>query len=262
VTSGISFHRPIAFWIGATFVTLGVLAHLPDYFAAGDMHFHMAGMPMSRVMIAGMFLVAAGMVLATWGLLAPTPPSAHRSATYQLRAIDDAALTSAHWGLLFVLGVALIIDVMKPATLGFILPGLRAEYGISTREAATLPFVALTGTTIGSLIWGILADRWLFAFWVFAAAGASDAVDGYIARRLNQRSPLGAVMDPLADKVLLVSIFVMLGLTGVIPTWLVWIVVGRDIAIVIPVIVSWQRGSCAFEGLLRISWLRRSLPRS
>jgi len=109
----------------------------------------------------------------------------------------------------------------------------------------TLPNLITLGrfALVPLAIWGILADRWLFAFWVFAAAGASDAVDGYIARRLNQRSPLGAVMDPLADKVLLVSIFVMLGLTGVIPTWLVWIAVGRDIAIVIPVIVSWQRGS-------------------
>ena len=86
---GISFHRPVAFWTGATFVTVGVLAHLPDYLAAGDMHFHMAGMPMSRVMIGGMFLVAAGMVLATWGLLAPRLAAAHRPTTYHLRAIDE-----------------------------------------------------------------------------------------------------------------------------------------------------------------------------
>jgi putative MFS transporter len=77
VTTGISFHRPVAFWTGAAFVILGVLAHIPDYLAAGDMHFHMAGMPMSRVMISGMFLMAAGMVWPTWGLLAPAPASAH-----------------------------------------------------------------------------------------------------------------------------------------------------------------------------------------
>ena len=58
MTTGISFHRPVAFWSGATLVTLGVLAHLPDYLAAGSMNFHMAGMPMGRVMIAGMFFVA------------------------------------------------------------------------------------------------------------------------------------------------------------------------------------------------------------
>ena len=159
MTTGISFHRPVAFWTGATFVTLGVLAHIPDYLAAGDMHFHMAGMPMSRVMISGMFLVAAGMVLATWGLLAPAPASTHRPTTYHLRAIDDAALTSAHWGLLFVLGVALIIDVMKPATLGFVIPGMSAEYGIKSSRTAWLLICALAGTTIGSVLWGILADR-------------------------------------------------------------------------------------------------------
>jgi putative MFS transporter len=108
VATGISFHRPLAFWSGATLVTLGVFAHIPDYLAAGSMNFHMAGMPMSRVMIAGMFFVAAGMVLATWGLLAPATSAARRPTTYHLRAIDDAALTGAHWGLLFVLGVALM----------------------------------------------------------------------------------------------------------------------------------------------------------
>jgi putative MFS transporter len=158
-TLGISFHRPVAFWTGATLVTVGVLAHMPDYLAAGDMHFHMAGMPMSRVMVAGMFFVAAGMVLATWGLLAPAPAATHRPVTYHLRAIDDAALTGAHWGLLFVLGVALIIDVMKPATLGFVIPGMSTEYGIPSARTAWLLICALTGTTVGSVLWGVLADR-------------------------------------------------------------------------------------------------------
>ena len=141
-------------------MTLGVLAHLPDYLAAGDMHFHMAGMPMSRVMIAGMFLVAAGMVLATWGLLPPASAIGRTApTTYHLRAIDDAALTGAHWGLLFVLGVALIIDVMKPATLGFVIPGMSSEYGIPASRTAWLLICALAGTTIGSVLWGIMADR-------------------------------------------------------------------------------------------------------
>jgi MFS transporter, putative metabolite:H+ symporter len=159
VTQGISFHRPVAFWTGVTLVSAGVLAHLPDYLAARDMHFHMAGMAMSRVMIAGMFSIVAGMVLATWGLLTPVPAAAHRPASYHLRAIDDAALTGAHWGLLFVLGVALIIDVMKPATLGFVLPGMSAEYGIRASRTAWLLICALAGTTAGSVLWGVMADR-------------------------------------------------------------------------------------------------------
>src|SRR5688500_12885228 len=109
------------------------------------MHFHMAGMPLSRAMIAGMFLVAAGMGLATWGLLPPKSAAPHRATTYHLRAIDDAALTSAHWGLLFVLGVALVIDVMKPATLGFVIPGMSSEYGITSARTAWLLICALAG---------------------------------------------------------------------------------------------------------------------
>src|SRR5688572_5929207 len=160
MTRGIEFHRPVVFWTGAFLVTLGVAAHLPDFLAAGEMQYHMAGMPMSRVMVAGMFFVAAGMVLATWGLLPPRGANVTPGAThYQLRAIDDAALTSAHWGLLFVLGVALIIDVMKPATLAFVMPGMAAEYGIPPGRVAWLLICALTGTTIGSVLWGVMADR-------------------------------------------------------------------------------------------------------
>jgi putative MFS transporter len=161
VTSlGIEFHRPVAFWTGAALVTGGVFAHLPDYVAAGDMQYHMAGMPMSALMVAGMFFVAGGLVLATWGLLPPRSATKRGdAATYHLRAIDDASLTAAHWGLLFVLGVALIIDVMKPATLGFVLPGMVAEYGIPQARVAWLLICALTGTTIGSVLWGVLADR-------------------------------------------------------------------------------------------------------
>ena len=157
---GIEFHRPVAFWTGAVLVTLGVVAHLPDFLSAGDMQYHMAGMPMTQVMIAGMVFVAAGMALATWGLLPPPrPPFAPGATHYQLRAIDDAALTSAHWGLLFVLGIALIIDVMKPATLAFVMPGMAAEYGIPPGRAAWLLIAALSGTTIGSVLWGVMADR-------------------------------------------------------------------------------------------------------
>jgi len=73
--------------------------------------------------------------------------------------MDDATLTGAHWGLLFVLGVALVIDVMKPATIGFVLPGMSAEYGIPASKTAWLVVCALGGTTVGSVFWGVMADR-------------------------------------------------------------------------------------------------------
>ena len=157
---GIQFHRPVAFWIGAGLITAGVLAHLPDFVSAADMGYRMAGMPMSRLMVAGMFFVAAGMVLAAWGLIPPPSARVHAgAAAYQLRAIDEASLTSAHWGLLFVLGIALVIDVMKPATLGFVIPGTIAEYGLPPGSVGWLLICALSGTTIGSVIWGVMADR-------------------------------------------------------------------------------------------------------
>ena len=57
-----------------------------------------------------------------------------------------------------VLALALIIDVMKPASLGFVTPGMRTEYGIDRATVALLPFSALLGTAVGSFVWGSLAD--------------------------------------------------------------------------------------------------------
>lgn len=81
-------------------------------------------------------------------------------------------------------------------------------------------------------IWLILSDERAAAFWLFVAAGVSDAVDGFIAKRFDQRSRLGALLDPLADKALLVSMYVTLGIAGHLPNWLVILVVFRDVLIV------------------------------
>ncbi len=89
------------------------------------------------------------------------------------------------------------------------------------------------------VVWAIAAGEMEIAFLVFVVAGVSDAVDGFLAKRFNLRSELGALLDPLADKALLVSIFVTLGIWGAIPRWIVILVVSRDIMIVSAVIVSW-----------------------
>ncbi len=157
--SRIHFPRPVAFWLGSVALTAGVLMHLPDFFSMSDMGYRMVGMPMSSTMIAGMWLIVGGMLLATWALVPPPSAAPHNPATYRVHAIDDAKLTGAHWGLLFVLGVALVIDVMKPATLGFVLPGMVAEYGIPQSSSGWLLVCALTGTTVGSVFWGVMADR-------------------------------------------------------------------------------------------------------
>lgn len=78
----------------------------------------------------------------------------------------------------------------------------------------------------------ILDGRYRAAFWVFVVAGISDALDGFIAKRFDRRTRLGALLDPLADKVLLVSVYVTLGVAGQIWAWLVVLVVFRDIMIV------------------------------
>lgn len=81
------------------------------------------------------------------------------------------------------------------------------------------------------LVWLIVGGWRRTAFFLFTVAGMSDAVDGFIARQFNQRSRLGAYMDPLADKILLVSTFIALWYAGKIPLWLIGITVGRDLVI-------------------------------
>lgn len=81
-------------------------------------------------------------------------------------------------------------------------------------------------------IWLILQDRYGLAFWVFAAAGVSDALDGFIAKQFNLRTVLGGFLDPLADKALLMSVYVALGYRGQVETWLVILIVSRDILII------------------------------
>ncbi len=81
-------------------------------------------------------------------------------------------------------------------------------------------------------IWLVLTGETAAAFWLFVAAGLSDAVDGFIAKRLDQRSRLGALLDPIADKALLVSMYLTLGIAGHLPAWLVILVVFRDALII------------------------------
>jgi cardiolipin synthase len=81
-------------------------------------------------------------------------------------------------------------------------------------------------------IWLILGGRYGAAFWVFTIAGVSDALDGFIAKHFDRRTRLGALLDPVADKALLVSVYVTLGLAHQLWTSLVIIVVFRDVVII------------------------------
>ena len=82
------------------------------------------------------------------------------------------------------------------------------------------------------IVWLLLRGHYFFAFWTFVAAGLSDAVDGFLARRMNSQSVIGGFLDPLADKALLMSVYVTLGYQGMIATWLVILVVFRDLVII------------------------------
>lgn len=87
-------------------------------------------------------------------------------------------------------------------------------------------------------VWLIISEAHGWAFLTFVAAGISDGIDGYLARRFDWRTRLGAYLDPLADKALLVSVFVTLGLLKLIPAWLAIVVVSRDALIVGAVLLS------------------------
>jgi cardiolipin synthase len=93
------------------------------------------------------------------------------------------------------------------------------------------------------VVWAIASGAMWIAFVLFLAAGLSDAVDGYLAKRFHMTTELGAYLDPLADKTLIVSIYITLGINGLIPGWLVILVVSRDIMIVGAVMLSWLVGT-------------------
>ena len=89
------------------------------------------------------------------------------------------------------------------------------------------------------IVWLITIQQFSLAFWLFLLAGLSDGVDGFIAKHFNQATELGAYLDPIADKVMLVAVFLTLGIQGLLPLWLIILVISRDLLIVGAVILSW-----------------------
>lgn len=160
--SGTSFPRPLAFWAGCLLITAGVLSHVPMFMMGQHTHWQMVGMPMTLEMWVGMALIPLGLALSGVGLMPRTDgvraavglPGQQR----HFHIADGVPLNREHWTLVVVLVVTLAIDVMKPATLGFVMPGMSAEYAIDTSRASLLALFALTGTTVGSVLWGRLAD--------------------------------------------------------------------------------------------------------
>ena len=92
-------------------------------------------------------------------------------------------------------------------------------------------------------VWWITGGRIEAAFWLFLAAGLSDAVDGFVAKRFNARTNFGAYLDPVADKVLLTGVYLALATQALLAPWLVALVVSRDILIVAGVAVMQRRNA-------------------
>ncbi|MDP8994523.1 MAG: MFS transporter [Pseudomonadota bacterium] len=158
VRGSIVGERAPIFWGGCAAIAAGVAFHLPMYVRSVDMGHHMSQMEIGPGMAVGMALILLGVPAAVFGALPRhrSRHSAHAGTLYE--APDTTPLGRAHFGVLAVLILGLVIDTMKPATLGFVLPGMAREYGIARETAALLPLVALFGTTVGSFLWGALAD--------------------------------------------------------------------------------------------------------
>src|SRR5664279_4070697 len=124
------------------------------------------------------------------------------------------------------------------------LPGDQAGAGRRAGIALNIPNLITLGRIllVPIVVWAIASGTMWIAFVLFVVAGVSDAVDGFLAKRFGMASELGAYLDPLADKALIVSIYLTLGINGAIPRWLVILVVSRDILIVGGIMLSWLIG--------------------
>jgi len=156
-----AFHHPLAFWLGCIAIIGGVLAHVPMFMMGRHTGYQMVGMEMDATMLTGMAMIPLGVLLSMYGLtprIAQMKKSLHGDRHLQFHVADGVPLNGEHWKLVTVLVIALAVDVLKPATLGFVMPGMTKEYEISKQTAGVLALVALTGTTVGSVLWGRLAD--------------------------------------------------------------------------------------------------------
>lgn len=117
------------------------------------------------------------------------------------------------------------------------MPGALREPGLALSIPNLITLARILMVPV--VVWAIASHTMWLAFVLFLVAGVSDAVDGFLAKRFGMTTELGAYLDPLADKALIVSIYLTLGINGDIPPWLVILVVSRDILIVGGIILSW-----------------------
>jgi cardiolipin synthase len=93
------------------------------------------------------------------------------------------------------------------------------------------------------VMWFLAREEYRLTLWLFGFAAATDGLDGFLAKRCGWTSELGKILDPLADKILLVGVFLTLAATGVVPIWLALTAVGRDVVITVGAITyKWLYG--------------------
>ncbi|MBA3727843.1 MAG: MFS transporter [Actinobacteria bacterium] len=192
--TGISYEHPLAFWLGSAAITLGVLLHLPFYFAASDRNYVLAGSSPDAPFMLGMLLIFGGLVATGYGLFPRLSEVSHGYVSrIKVRAMDDAPMKASHVGLLLVMAAAITIDVMKPTTLAFIAPGAALEYGLKgplnpnadALPIALYPLSGISGTVVGSFVWGWLGDKIgrrasiLLAAIIFIAVAVCGAMPEY-----------------------------------------------------------------------------------
>lgn len=257
------FHRSLAFWSGVVACTVGVALHLPMYMGARGMGYHLVGMRPDSSMITGMALILIGLCLSLYGLVpAGSGRILEQAAKIRVRALDDTPVRLPHVALLVVMALAVTIDVMKPTTLSFVAPGVAAEYGLRTAanphgavSVTWLPLAGITGTVVGSLLWGWVGDRIgrrasiMFAGILFVSTSICGAMPGF-------------------GWNLLMCFFMGIGAGGMLPIafaliaetiparhrgWLI-VLIGGDIAGAY-VITSWLAGALMPEFGWRILWL-------
>lgn len=125
----------------------------------------------------------------------------------------------------------------------------------------TLPNLMSYGRLLATpfIVWMIAEGMLVWAFYVFVVAGISDALDGYLARRLNLDSDFGRIIDPVADKILLAGTYLALCLTGYLPIWIGILIFGRDLGIVVAWMASGQKGDFIRPDPLRVSKINTAL---
>jgi putative MFS transporter len=200
--------RPGVFWLGLLVVTIGVVLSLWEFLEIRETG---AGYVFTPTMAVALVIDLAGTLLAAWGVLPrgwfeyrrrrlgelaaqPAEPAGQATTVEAsgpvggheaLGAMDEARLSRGHWTMMARMYAGLVIDTMKPATLGFVLPGMRAEYDLSPAIVSLFPLAAVIGLTIGSVLFGLLGDligrraSFIFTALLFATTAPCGLMPGY-----------------------------------------------------------------------------------